>query len=108
MFETFFAIGAWLGFALFVACSFIGMWVTYHAITLAMTIAFARWKWRKVKEQSSHPAYAWEIAKLMQKEIEKEEANEKKSSPAHTHNTNGQNSKTTNQTGKRPTERKMP
>jgi hypothetical protein len=108
MFDTFFRIGAWLGFSLFVACSFVGMWVVYHAITLAMTIAFARWKWRKVKEQASHPAYAWEIAKLMQKEIAKEEASEKKSPPTYTKQHNGQSNETGNQTGKRPTQRKMP
>lgn len=107
MLDTFFTIGAWIGFSLFVACSLIGAWVVYHAITLAMTIAFARWKWRKVKEQSSHPAYAWEIAKLMQKEIEKEEINDK-SPPNTKQNTTNEKGRTTgNPTGKIPTPRKM-
>ena len=108
MFETFFAIGAWLGFALFVVCFSIGAFVVYQAVTLAMVISFARWKWRKVRHKLNDPSHNWEIANLMQKEIEKEEANEQKSSPTPAHNTNGQTSKTTNQTGKRPTERKMP
>ena len=83
MFDTFLAIGAWLGFALFVVCFFVGAFVTYQAITLAITIAFARWKWRKVRQMSQTPEYAWEIARLMKKEMDEEEAKEKST---HTHN----------------------
>lgn len=104
MFETFFTIGAWLGFSLFVVCFFLGAFVVYQAVSLAMVIAFARWKCRRVKEQSNHPAYAWEIAKLMEKEIQKEE----KSSPETNTNTTNDTSRTTGgKTGKIPTPRKV-
>lgn len=111
MLETFFTIGAWLGFSLFVVCFLIGAFVVYQAITLAMVIAFARWKWRKVRKHLNDPAYTWEIAKLMEKEIEKEEAKEQSSPETNTNtnqNTTNDTSRTAgNQTGKIPTPRKM-
>ena len=110
MFETFFTIGAWIGFSLFVACSAVGAFVIYQAITLAIVISFARWKWRKVRQHLNDPSYTWEIAKLMQKEIDKEEAKEKSSPNTNTkqNTTNEQSTGTTgNPKGKIPTPRKM-
>lgn len=107
MLETFFTIGAWLGFTLFVVCSLIGAFVVYQAVTLAMVIAFARWKWRKVRQHLNDPAYSWEIAKLMEKEIEKEETKEQSSPATNTNTTNDTSRTTGNQTGKIPTPRKM-
>lgn len=116
MLHTFFQIGAWLGFGFFVASAIFGGYLLWQVFTLAMTIAFAHWKWRKVRQVASKPQYAYEISKLLQREMEQEESKEQAkadkyaqpTSSTHTKNDNSTTNKTGNSGSKQPTQRKVP
>jgi hypothetical protein len=116
MFDTFFNIGAWIGFIIFCICAVYGGAMFYHAVTLSITVVYARWKWKKVKAGMGTPTDAMIMTDLMNKEMEAEDKKEKPKTNTFpdtkykdkTQNTTDDTSrKTTNPTGKIPTPRQM-
>jgi hypothetical protein len=114
MFDTFFTIGAWIGFIIFCTCAVYGGIMFWHAITLSITVVYARWKWKKVKAGQGTPTDVMIMTDLMNKEMEKED---KKNAPPVSafpdtkykdkDTTNDTTRTTGNQTGKIPTPRKV-
>jgi hypothetical protein len=115
MFDTFFQIGAWIGFVIFCTCAVYGGVMIYHAVSLSITIVYARWKWKKVKAGCGTPTDAMIMTDLMNKEFEKEEKKEKTDTTSFPdtkykdkqYTTNDTSRTTGNQTTKVPTPRKV-
>lgn len=76
MLETFFRIGAWFGFCVFVLCGLVGAVIVYQAVKFSFTIAYYRFKWRQVRSASKNPAVACEIAQMVERELEEEDKEE--------------------------------
>lgn len=108
MFDIFFQIGAWLGFAVFCICGIYGAYMIFQAVSLSVTIVYARWKWKKIKNSSDTPINALITAGLMSKEFDNDEEEKATFQPT-TQNTkhNDTSRKTTHPTGKVPTPRKV-
>jgi hypothetical protein len=116
MFDIFFQIGAWIGFIIFCVCAVFGGVMFYHAVSLSITVVYARWKWKKVKAGMGTPTDAMIMTDLMNKEMEKEDKKDKATTTAFpdtkykdkTYTTNEQSTGTTvNPAGKIPTPRKV-
>lgn len=113
MFDIFFQIGAWAGFVFFCICGIYGGFMIFQAVSLSVTIIYARWKWRKIRNSSDSPINALITAGLMEKEFENDEEEKMPATtpPNTTKNTNtndNQQSRTTgNKAGKVPTPRKV-